>query len=73
MDNIFADRYLNNLGGTRYSILAHLASKFWIFCLDWGIRVQAEYLPGLHNTEVDWYSRNLLDLSDWQHDPDMFH
>lgn len=34
--------------------------------------VQAKYLPGLHNAEVDWHSSYLLDSSDWMLDPGVF-
>ncbi|XP_040286461.1 uncharacterized protein LOC120999552 [Bufo bufo] len=34
--------------------------------------VQAEYLPGLHNSRADWGSRYLTDSSDWMLAPEIF-
>ncbi|XP_053309715.1 uncharacterized protein LOC128471763 [Spea bombifrons] len=66
MDNVSAVRYINRLGGTRSRPLTELAKDFWHFCLDRGITIQAEYIPGLLNTVADWNSRYLKDSSDWR-------
>ncbi|XP_044159551.1 uncharacterized protein LOC122944893 [Bufo gargarizans] len=72
MDNVSAVRYVNSMGGTRSAMLTHLAKEFWSYCLDRGITVVAEYIPGLLNVHADWSSRYISDFSDWRLDSAVF-
>ena len=49
MDNKSAVAYVNKLGGTRSLPLNSLALEMWDWCLQRGIWISAEYLPGQEN------------------------
>ena len=72
MDNTVAIAYLNRLGGTRSYALCQLAISIWNWCLQKGITVHADHLPGQLNVRADYASRNWNDYSDWMLDPEVF-
>ena len=72
MDNTVAIAYLNRLGGTRSYILCQLAISIWEWCLQKGITVHADHLPGRLNVRADYASRNWNDYCDWMLDPAVF-
>ncbi len=72
MDNTVAIAYLNRLGGTRSYALCQLAISTWKWCLQRGITVHADHLPGHLNVRADFASRNWNDYSDWMLDPEVF-
>ena len=57
MDNTSAVSYVNHLGGTRSSTLSQKAKELWLWCLDRGISLSAEFLPEESNTTADFQSR----------------
>ena len=72
MDNISAVTYIQKMGGTRSHRLLKEAQELWDFCLEKGILLSAEYLPGRLNVRADWESRHSSDSSDWMLDPGLF-
>lgn len=72
MDSTVAIAYLNRLGGTRSYALCQLAISIWNWCLQKGITVHADHLPGQLNVRADFASRNWNDYSDWMLDPEVF-
>ena len=69
MDNTTAVAYLNRMGGMRSPDLSHCAKQLWLWCLDKGITLSAEYLPGEMNTTADLQSRMLTSSAEWMLDP----
>ena len=53
MDNKTAIFYINKMGGTRSHLLAHTACQLWQWCLQRGITLSAEHLPGSSNIIAD--------------------
>lgn len=72
LDNKTAVAYVNHLGGTRSMNLNKIALELWEWCLERGIWITAEYLPGKSNLWADWESRNSYDASDWKLKPSVF-
>ena len=72
MDNTVAIAYLNRLGGTRSYALCQLAISIWNWCIQKGITIHADHLPGRLNVRADFASRNWNDNSDWMLDPTVF-
>ena len=64
--------YINRLGGTRSSILALHTKELWEWCLQRGITLSAEYLPGSLNVIADRESRTVQSTGEWMLDPAMF-
>ena len=69
MDNTVAIAYLNRLGGTRSYALS---ISIWNWCIQKGITIHADHLPGQLNVRADFASRNWNDNSDWMLDPTVF-
>ena len=72
LDNITAISFINHKGGTRSHTLSDLALDMWTWCLQRGITVHAEHLPGSCNIETDRISRRLFDSSNWRLDHSVF-
>ena len=53
MDNTTATSYINHMGGTRSQDLSHAACELWQWCLQRGITIAAEHLPGVCNVVAD--------------------
>ena len=53
IDNCTAVAYINNLGGTVSPQATMLARELWMWCLERGILISAQYLPGEENTRAD--------------------
>lgn len=51
MDNTTAIAYLNHMGGTRSQSLPQYALQLWQWCLQRGITISAEHLPGVKNVK----------------------
>ena len=71
-DNVTAVSYLNHKGGLHSDLLCKLAVETWEWCLNRGITLIAEHLPGLDNTTADWESRTNHDRSDWKLNSSVF-
>ena len=65
MDNKTAVFYVNKMGGTKSNALSHSACLLWQWCLQKGITISAEYLPGENNVIADHESRLLLSSAEW--------
>ena len=57
--------YINRMGGTRSHILSHTACQLWQWCLQRGITLSAEHLPGESNLTADRESRTLQSSAEW--------
>ena len=66
MDNRTAIFYINRMGGTRSHALAHSACQLWQWCLQRGITLSAEHLPGSDNSRADKESRLLQSSAEWR-------
>ena len=66
LDNITAIAFINRMGGTHSQILSELVLEIWKWCLERGITIHAEHLPGSENIYTDWESRHVKDSSDWR-------
>lgn len=66
MDNRTAVSYINRMGGTRSFVLAQQACQLWQWCLQRGITISAEYLPGVDNCVADQESRLLQSSAEWK-------
>ncbi len=53
MDNMTALSYLVRMGGTNSKELTSIAKEIWDFLLKKQIKITAEYLPGVLNTQAD--------------------
>jgi hypothetical protein len=71
-DNITTVANINKMGNTRSMQLVEVAKELWEYCLDKGITITAEYLPGKLNIQADMESRDYVDYSNWRLDPMMF-
>ena len=72
MDNVSAVTYINQKGGTHSTQLCNLALEIWEWCIQNGIMLQAEHLPGNLNTVADIESRAIKDRCDWMINPRVF-
>ena len=72
MDNMTVLSYLLRMGGTRSKELTSIAKEIWDFLLKKQIRIIAEYLPGVLNTQADIASRHFHDSSEWLLSPQVF-
>ena len=59
-------------GGTHSSLLSDLAVEMWKWCLQKGVIIHAEHLPGTENIRADWESRHVRDSSDWKLQSEVF-
>ena len=73
LDSTTAVAYINNLGGTVSKELVDLAKSLWMWCLERNIHITAQHLPGVQNKIADAESRTIIDRSDWQLNPVIFH
>jgi hypothetical protein len=60
------------LGGTHSFVLNSLAHELWIWCLTNHVRLTAQHIPGITNTQADQDSRVFQDSSDWKLNPQIF-
>ena len=65
MDNVSAVTYINQKGGTHSTQLCNLELQIWEWCIQNGIMLQAEHLPGNLNTVAGIKSRAIKDQCDW--------
>ena len=65
MDNVSAVTYINQKGGTHSMQLCDLALQIWEWCIQRGITLQAEHLPGNLNIVADMESQMAKDRCDW--------
>ena len=72
MDNMTALSYLVRMGGTHSKELTSIAKEIWDFLLKKQIKITAEYLPGVLNTQADIASRHFHDSSEWLLSPQVF-
>ena len=72
MDNRTAVAYVNHMGGTRSPQLNSVATQLWTWCLERGIMLSAEYLPGVDNRIADMESRTVQSSAEWQLRRDIF-
>ena len=72
MNSTTAVTYINRMGGTHSSTLSNMACSLWQWCLQRGITLSAEHLPGVHNTTVDAESRPFHSSAEWQLLPSVF-
>lgn len=72
MDNQSAVAYINHMGGTRSQGLSHFTRELWSWCLQRGITLSAEYLPGNQNQGADRESRTVHTSGEWKLDGRMF-
>ena len=59
MDNTTAIAYISHVGGTKSHNLSQAACSLWQWCLQSGITLSAEHLPGTSNTVADVESRTI--------------
>ena len=72
VDNMTAVYYINHMGGTRSLSLMKITMQFWNWCLQKGITISAEHLPGQLNVGADQESWAKGDSSDWRLNPMVF-
>ena len=72
IDNQTAVAYINNLCGTISAQATVLARTVWMWSLERGITLQAQYLPGEENVRADRESWVMRDCSDWMLNPAIF-
>ena len=72
LDNTSAVCYINKLGGTVSPRLNTIVRDLWLWCMNRGITLSAEHLPGVLNTIADEESRVMKDRSDWMLHPQAF-
>ena len=72
MDSTTAVAYVNRMGGTHSSTLSNMACSLWQWCLQRGITLSAEHLPGIHNQTADAESRTFHSSAEWQLLPSIF-
>jgi hypothetical protein len=71
-DNTTSMSYLNKQGGTRSLPLMELATTLWKWCLQRGITVQSNHIPGVLNTQADFESRRPYAKNNWMIHPATF-
>ena len=71
-DNTTVVSHINRMGGMKSPLLVHLVKELWQWCLQRGIQLRAEHLPGKKNLMADFLSRHLRDRSDWILNREMF-
>ena len=71
-DNVTTVAYINHLGGTRSGVLVNISKELWLWCLQRGIALKAQHLPGKENLNADFMSRHLRDRTDWILNPALF-
>jgi hypothetical protein len=71
-DNTTAKAYVNRQGGTRSRKLNQLATMIWERCLRQGLRIQAQHIPGVQNSQADYASRRFYLKNLWQMIPTTF-
>ena len=64
-DNTTIVSHINRMRGTKLPLLVYLVNELWQWCLQKGIQLRAEHLPGKKNLMADFLSRHLRDRSDW--------
>ena len=62
----------NHMGGTRSMNLSNGVKDLWLDCLNRGIVIAAEHLPGVSNTAADYQSRLLQTSAEWRLNPEIF-
>jgi hypothetical protein len=72
LDNVTAISFINRMGGTHSTTLSDLAVEMWKWCLQKGVIIHAEHLPGTENIRADWESRHVRDSSDWKLQREIF-
>ena len=72
MDSTAAISYINHMGGTRSQSLSHKACELWQWCLQRGITLSAEHLPGVMNTAADTESRTVRSSAEWRLNREVF-
>ena len=72
IDNSTTIAYLNHRGGTHSKGPSDLAVEIWLWCLERGISIHAEHIPGVYNLVADADSRMAMDPSDWKLMPSIF-
>ena len=55
-NNVTTVAYINHLGGTKSKILANISKNIWLWCLQRGITLKAQHLPGKENLKADFIS-----------------
>jgi len=71
-NNVTTVSHINKMGGTRSVRLVEITKLLWGHCLQNGLTITAEYLPGKNNVLADRLSRETTDSSDWKLDPVVF-
>ena len=71
-DNVTTIAYINRLGGTRSQVLVNISKELWLWCLQRGIALKAQHLPGKENLNADFMSRHLRDRTNWILNPALF-
>ena len=72
LDNSTAVCYINEMGGTKSVKCNHVAQMLWEWCIERGIWVSANHIPGVSNVAADKASRNFNDRTEWKLDPSVF-
>ena len=72
IDSQTAVAYINNRGGTISAQAMILAKNLWMWSIERGLTLQAQYLPGVENVRADRESRVMRDRSDWMLSPTIF-
>ena len=72
IDNVMAVTYINQKGGTHSTQLCNLALQIWEWCIQKGIMLQAEHLPGNLNVVADIESWTVKDRFNWMINPKVF-
>ncbi|XP_064461987.1 uncharacterized protein LOC135372255 [Ornithodoros turicata] len=72
LDNRTVVAAINRMGSTRSSRLNQVALELWSWCLNRGLTVQAQYIPGSLNVVADRASRFRFDSSSWRLHPLIF-
>jgi len=72
MDNTTAVAYVNKMGGTHSPSLSLQACQLWQWCLQRGINLSAEHLPGNLNTMADRESRQRETSAEWMLNKEVF-
>ena len=65
-------RYLTKMGGVKSSEMIKLSKEIWDYLLLRGITITTEYLPSKLNIIADKRSREKVDSSEWELNPNVF-
>lgn len=71
-DNTTAVHCINNMGTSHSDHCNDIAFEIWKCCREMGTWISAAHVPGKHNIEADFLSRNINMDAEWMLNPTLF-